>query len=332
MGLNNSQYDALMRVYQKRQMENRHRQEERIREVYRALPKLEQFDREMGAVSLEQAKKLLAGDIGAMEQLKFKLKELRESREALLAVGGFSPDYMEPTYTCAACRDTGYVDGKKCRCLRQAEIRILYGQSNLEQVLDLENFDRVRYDFYDRDLIVNQKKGISQYEYMKAVIEECRSYAEHFREKGGNILFTGPAGTGKTFLTNCIAKELLDQAEAVLYLTAADLFQILTDKRFDRGDEDREERYRGILECDLLIIDDLGTELNNSLGNSELFYCINDRGLKGRATMISTNLPMNELRDNYSERIFSRIFSSYRIIPLFGEDIRIKKKMGERRA
>ena len=118
----------------------------------------------------------------------------------------------------------------------------------------------------------------------------------------------------------------------MLYLTAADLFQILTDKRFDRGDEDREERYRGILECDLLIIDDLGTELNNSLGNSELFYCINDRGLKGRATMISTNLPMNELRDNYSERIFSRIFSSYRIIPLFGEDIRIKKKMGERRA
>ena len=329
--LNNSQYAALMREYQKRQIENRHRQEARIEEVYRALPQMEQFDREIGAVSLEQARKLLDGDKGALERLRFKISELKESREALLAVAGFAPDYMEQTYTCAECGDTGYVDGKKCRCLKQAEIAVLYGQSNLGSILERENFDYITYEYYDKGLIVNAKEGISQYEYMRGVVEECRSYVENFREKGGNLLFQGKAGMGKTFLTNCIAKALLDKAATVIYLTAPDLFQILSDRRFDRGEADREERYRGVQECDLLIIDDLGTELNNSLGNSELFYCLNSRGLKNLSTIISTNLQMNELRDNYSERISSRVFSNYRIIQLFGEDIRIKKKMKEKR-
>lgn len=327
MALNNSQYDALMRVYQKRQLDNKHRQDERIREVYKALPQMEKFDREISAVAVEQAKRLLNGDENALESLRFKLKELRESKETLLAMGGFPPDYMEPVYTCSACRDTGYADGKKCRCLKQAEIKFLYGQSNLERVLETENFEHLSFEYYDKELIVNKDKGISQYEYMKAVVEECRNYVSKFGERGGNLLFTGSAGTGKTFLTNCIAKALLDKAEAVLYLTASDLFRMISDKRFEHGEEDREEKYKGILECSLLIIDDLGTELNNSFTNSELFYCINTRQQQGKATVISTNLTMNELRDIYSERIFSRIISSYRVIPLFGADIRIKKRL-----
>ncbi len=332
MALNNSQYDALMRVYQKRQRDSRHRQEARIAQVYRALPQMERFDREISAASVERARKLLDGDRDGEARCRQRIRELREEREALFSMGGFPPDYMEPDYICPECRDTGYVDGRKCRCFRQAEIRILYGQSNLEEILKKENFSRLSLAYYDKGLIVNEKKQISQYDYMKAVVEECRSYAARFRERKGSLLFTGPAGTGKTFLSNCIAKELLDQGEAVLYLTALDLFQIISDKRFDRGGEEGEDRYRGILECDLLIIDDLGTELNNSLENAELFYCINDRGLKGKATIISTNLPMNELRNSYSERLCSRIISSYQIIPLFGEDIRIKKKIGERKS
>ncbi len=331
MALNNSQYDALMRVYERRQTENRHEKEQRIAEVYRALPRLEEFDREIASVSLEQARKLLDGDTTAMTRLRAKLAELREGKETLLAMGGFPPDYMEMTYTCPLCKDTGYVDGKKCRCFRQAEIGLLYGQSNLEKVLDSENFDSLTFEYYDKELIVNEKRGISQYDYMRAVVKECRAYVENFREKGGNLLFTGPAGTGKTFLTNCIAKALLDRAEAVLYLTAVDLFQITADRRFDREEESR-ERYNGISECDLLIIDDLGTELKNSLENVELFYCISDRKLRGKSTVISTNLSVNELRNAYSERIVSRIINDYRILQLFGEDIRIKKKIGTRRA
>lgn len=327
MALNNSQYDALMRVYQKRQLDNKHRQDERVKEVYKALPQMEKFDREIGGIALEQAKRLLEGDESALERLRFKLRELKESKDTLLAMGGFPQDYMELTYTCSQCRDTGYVDGKKCRCLKQAEIAMLYGQSNLERILAVENFDALTFEFYDKELIVNKDKNISQYDYMRAVVEECKNYAAGFGKKGGNLLFTGSAGTGKTFLTNCIAKALLDQAEAVLYLTASDMFQLISDKRFGHEGENREEKYRGILECSLLIIDDLGTELTNSFTNSELFYCINTRQQQGRSTIISTNLTMNELRDIYSERVFSRIISSYRVIPLFGADIRIKKRL-----
>ena len=223
------------------------------------------------------------------------------------------------------------MDGKKCRCFRQAEIKILYGQSNLEHVLERENFDHLVYDYYDKELIVNEKQGLSQYDYMKQVVAGCRAYVENFREKGGNLLFTGSAGTGKTFLTNCIAKALLDRAEAVLYLTASDLFQIIVDHRFGRDGENR-EKYDGLFSCDLLIIDDLGTELGNSLENAELFYCINDRKLREKSTVISTNLSVNELRRTYSERIASRVMNDYRVIPLFGADIRIKKKIGQSRA
>ncbi|HIZ44368.1 MAG TPA: ATP-binding protein [Firmicutes bacterium] len=330
MALTNAQYDAVMRSFEKRRLDNRHKQEERIREVYRAIPRMEKFDREIGAVALEQAKRLLGGEEDALERLRFKLRELKEEKEALLAMGGFPRDYMEPVYTCPLCRDRGYVDGKKCRCLRQAQIELLYGQSNLQNILKTENFAHLSFEYYDKNLIINEEKKISQYEYMKAVVEECRNYAAGFGKGGGNILFTGPAGTGKTFLTNCIACELLGRAEAVLYLTSADLFQMISDKRFEHGEEDREEKYQGILECGLLIIDDLGTELTNSFTNAELFYCINTRQQRGKSTIISTNLTMNELRDLYSERIFSRIISSYRVIPLFGGDIRIKKKLAEK--
>ena len=331
MALSNSQYDALMRIYQRRQTENRHKQEARIAQVYWAIPQMEEYDREIAAVSVEQAKRLLSGDQAALERLRTKLAELREGKETLLAMGGFSKEFMAPVYTCPACKDTGYVDGKKCRCFRQAEIQILYGQSNLEHVLERENFDHLVYDYYDKELIVNEKQGLSQYDYMKQVVAGCRSYVEHFREKGGNLLFTGSAGTGKTFLTNCIAKALLDRAEAVLYLTAPDLFQIIVDHRFGRDNGNR-EKYDGLFSCDLLIIDDLGTELGNSLENSELFYCINDRKLREKSTIISTNLSINELRRTYSERIASRVMNDYRVIPLFGGDIRIKKKIGQSRA
>ena len=139
-------------------------------------------------------------------------------------------------------------------------------------------------------------------------------------------MFTGTTGVGKTFLTNCIAKELIDQGVSVIYFQSQDLFELFSRSKFGReGQEEAEENCRQILDCQLLIIDDLGTELNNSFVSSQLFYCVNERISRGRGTIISTNLSVDMLRDTYSDRVASRIMSHYTMVPLYGADIRIKK-------
>lgn len=162
---------------------------------------------------------------------------------------------------------------------------------------------------------------------MKQVVETCHRFVDDFSTEHGNLLFTGPTGVGKTFLTNCIARELIDRYYSVIYLSANDLFEVFSKNRFEyQAEEEIKGMYQYILDCDLLIIDDLGTELNNSFTSSQLFYCINERLNASKSTIISTNHPLNELRDRYTERVTSRLISKYTIIPLYGDDIRLRKK------
>lgn len=162
---------------------------------------------------------------------------------------------------------------------------------------------------------------------MKQVVDTCHRFVDSFTTEHGNMLFTGPTGVGKTFLTNCIARELIDRYYSVIYLSANDLFEVFSKNRFEyQAEEEMKGMYQYILDCDLLIIDDLGTELNNSFTSSQLFYCINERLNSSKSTIISTNHPLNELRDRYTERVTSRLISKYTIIPLYGDDIRLRKK------
>lgn len=234
---------------------------------------------------------------------------------------------MEPRYDCPDCQDTGYVNGKRCHCFERQRLNILYAQSNIEAVLKEENFDHLRFDFYDDTEKVPQL-GMTERAYMDVVVRQCREFAQQYPAKGNSILFTGGTGVGKTFLTNCIAKELIDRCISVIYLSSNELFEIFSKYKFGReSEEDAEESYRYILECDMLIIDDLGTELNNSFVSSQLFYCINERIGRKKGTIISTNLSMSMLKDTYSDRVTSRIMSNYRVIPLYGADIRMKKRV-----
>lgn len=326
MSLSNSQYNEIMRGYQKQQIQDKYEQDSRREEAFVRIPRLEELERSISANAVSCARRLLAGEKSALEELRRGNRELREEKARLLASHGYPEDYLELKYQCPDCRDTGYQDGRKCHCFRQAEHRLLYAQSNIETVVERENFSTLSMEYYEKGQAIPEL-GISVFEYMERVVGLCRRFAERFDEDGGNLLFTGGTGVGKTFLTNCIAKDLMDRYHSVIYLSSHDLFEVFSRNKFEyKTDEDMRGMYQHILDCDLLIIDDLGTELNNSFTSSQLFYCINERlGLR-KSTVISTNLSMNMLRDTYTDRVTSRIMSHYTTIPLYGGDIRLKKR------
>ena len=326
MSLTNAQYNSIMKDYEQTRDRNRHLTEQRRREVYTKLPEYGRLDESIGELSVAQAKLLLNGDDEALTRLRLSLKDISRRKKELLVSAGYPVDYLEPVYTCPDCKDTGYADGKKCHCFKHMEIEILYDQSNIREVLERENFDTLSMAYYDRDH-VDEKTGMTVYDYMSKVIRECREYVEKFKNEKGSILFTGNTGCGKTFLSNCIARELIRRYFSVVYLTATDMFDILAGSRFNGGDDDEaKDRASYILDCDLLIIDDLGTELINTFTASQMFYCVNERLNRNKGTIISTNLTLGELQDAFTERVTSRIMSRYKIIPLIGDDIRLVRR------
>lgn len=326
MALSNSQYNAIMRVYNKRQFRNKRDQDERIREIYEKIPQVEALNDEIAASMAQAGRKKLQGDEEGVKALKQEAEALKNQKLRYLERNGYPADYMQMRYHCPVCCDTGYVDGKKCRCFRQMEIEILYDQSNIREVLERENFDTLSMAYYDRERI-DERSGRTVYEYMSMVIEECHRYVENFGKEKGSILFTGSTGCGKTFLSNCIARELIRQYYSVVYLTATDMFDVLSESRFSgRDEEEARDKAAYILDCDLLIIDDLGTELINTFTASQLFYCINERLNRKKGTIISTNLALNRMQDEFTERVTSRIMSQYKVLPLLGEDIRLLRR------
>ena len=324
MALSNAQYDEIMREYDKRQLHNKALAKQRAEELYQKQPRIKEIDHSIASVSVMQAKKHLEGDTSALSTLKELLADFRKVRESILSSIGLSSDYLEPVYTCKDCKDTGYMDGQKCHCFKQAIINTVYAQSNIRQVLERENFSNFSFDYYS-DTETNPATGLSSLATVKNAVNVCQNFISDFDNKPKNLFFYGDTGVGKTFLTNCVAKELLDQGYSVIYFTAFQLFDILSKGVFEK-DADAIAAHQNIFDCDLLIIDDLGTELSNSFTTSQLFLCINERILRQKSTIISTNLNMNQMVDIYSERTLSRISSNYSVIKLFGDDIRIKKR------
>lgn len=326
MALTNSQYNEVMRDYEQQQLKDRYDRQRRVEEVYGQVPQIRQLDGEIRAWGAACARQALQGEENAGYRFRQKLQDLREQKQVLLAAAGYPPDYMEMRYRCPRCQDTGYAQGRKCLCFEQARSRILYDQSNIRQVLMQENFDMLSYEWYDDQRMIGEL-GMTELAYMRMVVRNCREFAEGFPENGKNLLFTGSTGVGKTFLTNCIAKALIDRYISVIYFTSQDLFELLSRYKFGRdSQEEAEDGYRHILDCEMLILDDLGTEVNNTFVSSQLFYCINERINRQRGTIISTNLSIGMLRDAYSDRVASRIMSHYTAVPLYGGDIRMKKK------
>lgn len=317
MSLTNTQYDMILRGYENRQLKNRRELEQKTAYVYDQVPGYRELEERVAAVSVSQGKKYLAGDEQAVEELKLLISELSFQKARLLTEAGLPRDYLKPLYTCPDCRDTGYIDGQKCHCFKQAMISLLYEQSNIREMLQNDNFQSLSYEYY-------QDEDLSRF---KNAVITCQNFIKNFNSDYHNLFFYGTVGTGKTFLSNCVAKELIESGHSVIYFSAAGLFDLLSRYSFDyKNREEERERYADLYQCDLLIIDDLGTELTNQFVASRLFSLLNERHMGKKATVISTNLSLEELRDRYSDRIFSRITSHYELCKLTGPDIRMHKK------
>ena len=326
MGLKTAQYQAIMREYEQRQMRNHDILKMHRKKVYDTIPEYRLLDESVSSLSVEHGMRLLDGDKTAVNELKKKLEEIRVRKEELLNSAGFPSDYLEPVYVCKDCHDTGYIGNEKCHCFKQAIIDLLYEQSNLKGILEAENFEHYSLDLYSSNYI-DPKSGRSARESAKAAYDTAMNFVKNFDKEFQNLFLLGDVGVGKTFLTNCIAKELIDRGFSVLYMSASGFFSALADKAFGKDDTDAQNIFNLIHTCDLLIIDDLGTEYTNKFVASQFFTCINERLLSKRSTIISTNLSLDSLADLYTERSFSRITSNYTMIRLFGDDIRLAMKL-----
>ena len=322
MALQNFQYDIIMREYNRRQSQVQHDLEERRAEAFARVPRLLEIDSEVAALSAQKARSLLQGEPGSVDDLKKDVAALSAERRSLLKKNGFSEAYLAPHYFCPFCQDTGYADGQKCTCFKKAEIELLYTQSNLTEILKKENFEHFSFDWYS-DTIKNEATGLTARQTAQRAYDTAWNFVQDFDSRFQNLFFYGSTGVGKTFLSHCIAHDLLDSAHCVLYFSSFELFDFLAGSAFSRGSDAPDDEP--IFDCDLLIIDDLGTELTNSFVSSQLILCINERIMRKKSTIISTNLKLEDFSATYSERTFSRIASNYQMTKLVGKDIRIQK-------
>ena len=297
--------------------------QEHLAQAYIQVPRLRQIDQQLRMTMAMAAQAVFqqGGDVqSAMEKAKTENLALQREREILIAEN-FEEGYLDETPICDHCGGTGYVGTQMCECLRELcrqeqkkELTLLSGGK--------ETFAQFRLDYYpDR---YDPKYGASPRMVMERVLRTCREYAGSFGPNSGNLLFVGGTGLGKTFLSACIARAVADRGYSVAYETAGHLFNKLEQAKFNGTDENRKEAEK-FTTCDLLILDDLGTEMPGQFTTAALYGLLNDRLLSGKPMVISTNLNVEELGRRYTPQIASRLYGSFLRLTFLGDDIRILK-------
>ncbi len=308
----------------KRRDDSQIQQKQRLERVYKTIPEIREIDRKLKQLGVALARAIVdRQDIGAIEEETTRLKM---RRSALLSRQGLPENYTDTQYTCPHCQDTGVVNGRNCHCKEQLLTSKAYEMSSIEGLLERENFSAFDLGLFRGNRLANEDN--SPRENMAIVAQQAKHYAKTFKGRySDNLMFYGSVGTGKTFLCNAIAKAVLDKGYGVLYQTAPKLLDFLGDYSFLPAVEKikHQETYHRLFNVDLLILDDLGTEFTTSVSVSGLFELLNERIIRQKPIIISTNLAITDLPERYDQRIFSRIIGEFRLFNIYGDDLRIRK-------
>lgn len=324
MGYNRDNYRRIRREYDGKNLRAKEEAESRAAALREKIPALAEIDRALSGTGM---KILAAAQAFRGEDLEREIARLREEnrvlqaeRAAILTANGYPADYTAPRYECELCEDLGTYRMKICRCMRKKLILAGYETSGIGSLIRTQSFETFRPEVQGEHV-----------EHYRSLLEKCRRYAAEFDGKQArNLLFMGGTGLGKTHLSTAIAKAVIEGGCDVAYVTAVDLFGDYETERFGTRiprAEDEPPPTNRYIECDLLIIDDLGTELTNQFTQSVLYNLLDSRLNRGRSTLISTNLTGEELRRRYTDRIASRLFGNYLAFVFRGEDVRMKKIM-----
>lgn len=287
----------------------------RNEELRERSPEIRAIDEELSGTGLLLFKTACAGgDIG---KIRARNQQLMARRKEIILSMGLPEDYTEVHYNCKECADTGFIDGvRMCRCFREELVKATIASSGIGNLIEKQSFDNFDLNWY--------KDNPDNYEQMRLSLSVAKNYCKNFSKSKGNLLLIGKTGTGKTHVSTAIAREVINLGYDVIYDSVQNIISDFEDDRFRRGYNDDELKTEKYLECDLLIIDDLGTEFTTQVTVSCIYNLLNTRYNKGLATIISTNLSHDELARKYEDRIYSRIVGiGTKVVPFAGRDKRI---------
>src|SRR6056297_172004 len=327
--MNNEIIRDILKKFDKKRLKSKSDLEYRKNELYEMVPSLKRIDKEISLLSIKISKYTFSKPEDyktKISNLKEDLENLKKKRKSIYKEKNIPMDYLHASFECEICNDTGYLqNGERCICFKQEIINQLYKMSNMEHMLKKENFDTFDIDIFSSNIYPGEK--LSPKENMKNIYKESKKFSLNFHKTKDNLLFYGGTGLGKTFMCNCIAKELIDEGYTVVYQTSFKMFEVISNYKFRNKTNDPMDKinYQLLFDSDLLIIDDLGTESNNSFTKTELFNIINSRLISGKNTIVSTNLPIENLGRNYTDRIVSRVLNNYIGCKFYGKDLRWEK-------